>query len=434
MTMEDTQQCPKCSATCPLTARFCVKCGLALSGGAPATPHQRAHTQPLDQQALEAQHSMSSWAPSSAPPPGAVPSAAVAEPIAPVAAPPRVSAPPAPSARRVQDATSRPDAAANGASQPPARVTSAEIDKGFDDIEPHFEAISGSGDGIAGMPQDRQQVEVLFAHLAAEHLGPFRDFMVELTIGEARREWIRICSPAVNSLLEAAKKLGLSDLVGPLEVLSVELLQAQKGRGAMLEEEARTQLLNCHQELAKVLPEAFSVERESGRRDPIIVDSVLRQVPGVNKVQLDKIYAVGLTQLKMFYDAKAEDIAATTGLSLELCGLIVERFERYRRRAASIIPEPTRKAEYTQLEQLMSKLRRHNQAIDDQGRNWTRNVSKEKRKLRQARTDSWLEIQVVLARLGEAALLTRLERFPFGRKLEELEKFLERSKTDKREL
>ncbi len=406
MTMEDTQQCPKCSATCPLTARFCVKCGLALPGGSKAPSLNPAHTQPLDQQALQAQQLI-------------------------------VSRPPAPSARKSaapQSVEPKVDAWTIGESQPPTRITSSDIDKGFDDVDPHFEAIQGSGDGIGGAPQDREQVEVLFAHLAAEHLAPFRDFMVELNLGEARREWVRICLPAVNSLLEGAKKLSLADLVPPLEVLSVELLQAQKGRGAVLEEEARTQLLNCYQSLAKVLPEAFSVAGEQNRREPIIIDSLLRQVPGVNKVQLDKIYAVGLSQLKMYYEAKAEDLAATTGLSLELSAQILERFERYRRRSASIVPEPQRKAEHAQLEQLVSKLRRHNQSIEDQARNWTRNVSKEKRKLRQARTDGWLEIQVVLARLGEASLISRLERFTFMRKVEELEKLLERSKTEKREL
>ena len=66
----------------------------------------------------------------------------------------------------------------------------------------------------------------LFAELASNHMRHVRDFMIDVKWGEAPREWIEICVPAVLSLRRAAERLGLGELAAALERFGGHLRQA----------------------------------------------------------------------------------------------------------------------------------------------------------------------------------------------------------------
>ena len=52
----------------------------------------------------------------------------------------------------------------------------------------------------------------LFAELAANHMRHVRDFMIDVKWGEAPREWIEICVPAVTSLKRAAERVATMEI------------------------------------------------------------------------------------------------------------------------------------------------------------------------------------------------------------------------------
>ena len=56
-----------------------------------------------------------------------------------------------------------------------------------------------------------------------------------------------------------------------------------------------------------------SLDRSLG--EAIIVHALLRQIPDVGKVTLDKVYAAGLGALDLMILAKADDVASATGIS-----------------------------------------------------------------------------------------------------------------------
>jgi hypothetical protein len=176
-----------------------------------------------------------------------------------------------------------------------------------------------------------------------------------------------------------------------------------------------------------ILPDAFAVEHERDRREPTIVLSLLRQVPEVRQVALDKLYAAGLTSLEMFYKASSSDIAAATGLEFEVCERVVERFQRYRRERGSVPPPAGgRTSERGTLEKLVSQLEKQNKDFETSAKNWKN--SSDKRKARQEREQTLVDIQLLLARLGEVDLVERIERAAFQRKAEELRKYLSAQK------
>jgi hypothetical protein len=305
-----------------------------------------------------------------------------------------------------------------------------DIDDSFDAIfsAPGSTRAPATAPAAADEPRDRAEVEHLFKQIALTYLGPVRDFMVELELDDPPKEWIDVCKPAVVSMQRSAVGIGLEDLAGALGGLAGALEEAGGSEGNSIGDAGRHALKSEYAKLVKLIPETFGLQEERDRREPIIVQSLLRQVPEVRAVALGKLYGAGLTTLRMFYMARPNDVADATGLPLELCERIIQRFRDYKNRIASIPPDPGRTGENEKVEELTEKLKQYNQAFEGNAKSWSSRAAKDKRRLRQQRSDVMLEINVLLARLGEVGLVMRLERLTFQRKVKEIERYLEASK------
>jgi hypothetical protein len=78
--------------------------------------------------------------------------------------------------------------------------------------------------------------------------------------------------------------------------------------------------------------------------------------------------------------------------------------------------------------ELTARLRREHAAFEAAAKSWTRDADEQKKELRKARAQTLLDIQLVLARLGEVDRIKEIERLPFDRKLVHLESFLEEAR------
>jgi hypothetical protein len=309
---------------------------------------------------------------------------------------------------------------------PPIHLTLDDIDSGFDAIvRPGTLAGAGPVSPVSGeRPEDMVEPRALFAQIAKTQTRPIRDFMVELQLGDASLEWVRVCMPGVKSLRKSAQEMGLSELAKALDGYLAALELADTHESAVVSSAARDLLTGAYQDLALQLPEAFSLDEDGDRREPIIVQSLLAQISDVKKVALDKIYAAGLTSLAAFYVAKPSDIVEATGLPLDLCQRIWERFQRYRRQISEMPPDADRTAEHNKLSELTTLLGNLNAAYEGRGVAASAQT-RDKKQIRQERTETMLEINVLMARLGEVRRVELLERLPFERKLEELERYMQ---------
>jgi hypothetical protein len=122
------------------------------------------------------------------------------------------------------------------------------------------------------------------------------------------------------------------------------------------------------------------------------------------------------------------DVASTTGIPETLAAHIVDRFREYRDQVRSAVPDATRAHERERIAELTTRLRREHYEYELASQGWTREADEKKRELRRARAQTLLDIQVVLARLGEVDRLKEIERLPFERKLAHLESFLEEAR------
>ena len=304
------------------------------------------------------------------------------------------------------------------------RLLSTDVDQGFAALERE----PGSSPQIDVSLTDLAEVRSLFAQLAANHVRQVRDFMIDLRWSDATADWIGICEPALKSLRRAADKLELAELCTALDTFSAALRGTQGNGSHLIDGERRATILKSYDTLSAVMPQAFALDLDRSQREAVILQSLLLQVPEVKKVTLDKLYAAGLTTLEAMLLATPGDVAASTGIDEALARHIVARFGEYKEQVRKAVPDATRANEREKVAELTARLRREHAAFESAAKAWTREADEQKKELRRARAQTLLDIQLVLARLGEVDRIKEIERLPFDRKLVHLESFLEEAR------
>jgi hypothetical protein len=272
---------------------------------------------------------------------------------------------------------------------------------------------------------DLKDVRELFAQLAAKHARPVRDFMIELRWNEARSTWLGACASTVQSLRTAADRLVLTELCAALDAYGKELATAAShANGAVLDGAPKEALLATYARLAELMPQAFALDLDQSQRESVIVHALLSQVPGVRKAAIDRIFGAGLATLSAMEAARADDLAEATGIDRVIAARIVERFKHYKTERNETKTDAAHTEERARLAQLLKRLRYQHDEHERAAADWSDDARAAKRRMREARQATMLEINVVLARLGETERVKTLEKLPFGRKVEELEAYL----------
>jgi hypothetical protein len=262
----------------------------------------------------------------------------------------------------------------------------------------------------------------LFAELAKGHVRHVRDFMIDVGAGQAKTEWVGVCEPAIQSLREMGEQLAMPQLVTALEGFSSALASASASLMAVVEGTARQKLLDAYGPLVTAMPSAFALDDVRSAREGVIVQSLLLQLPEVRSVALGRLYKAGLTSLELYYLAKPEEIAQTTGLDIAVAQKIKNKFVHYKKQIESASIDAERSYEHKRLEELAMDLARHHRTVEGS------DDSKAKREARKAREEVLLEIKVLLARLGETDRLATMDKLPFAEKARELGRYLEKVK------
>jgi hypothetical protein len=262
----------------------------------------------------------------------------------------------------------------------------------------------------------------MFEGIAAVYVGPVRQFLARLQVGPVSTEWVEMCLPAVSMVGRSATEMGLQDLVPILDQLAACLSRAGRGDATTIDGTLRDAILEVAAQLAALLPHAFGVEEERDQKDGIILHSLLRQVPDVGKVTLDKIFRAGLTSLEMLHHASARELARTTGVPAHLCNRICQVVQdhcvhRSVEAVGSITDWP-----YL-LEPVVAELAQHHQAFQDCDGDRSA-VAEERKRHRRARQNAALRANVLLAEMGQVHLVDEIQRLPFDGRIQRLRDFM----------
>jgi chemotaxis protein histidine kinase CheA len=289
-------------------------------------------------------------------------------------------------------------------------------------IEPITSDATSSAHGVS-TAEDLAEVRGLFNDVAAIHVSQVRDVMLELQYGEADPAWIEATQPALRSLRQMAAQLELNDLCQALDDFGVVVGAAVTGH-ARIDEDGKAELLRQYQRLVELIPQAFELDAERDRREPIIIEALLYQIEGVEKRTIEKLFAVGLHRLDALMRASADEIEVVAGLRPEVAVAIVEKFQTYRSAANSTLSAPDPVAERRQLNDLLIELSVQNDEYTQASAGWTEDARNRKRDARKQREQTFQRIKVALARLGERDQLARLEKLSFEERISMLDRYL----------
>jgi hypothetical protein len=360
-------------------------------------------------------------------PKGALPTAPLA------AAPPAVTATlPAPSSAMGAPPpvpAPRPRPQARHKTPPPSRLAtpdSTEIHETLETLfpsatQPARPARPASTKHGVSTAADQAAVRATFEDLAVAHLRPLRNMMIDLKWGEPVTSWLDLARPALKSLRQMAEQVELADLVKGIDGFSAALDKAVQGGAGTSVEQTRDPLLAAYAPLIKALPRAFELDGERDRREPIIVQSVLRQVPVLEPLMVQRLYAVGLGRLDTLLRATAEEIAVVADLPAAVASAVVAKVQELRRGADGAADlANARRA----VQPLVRSLETSQHSYEKAAAGWSSEAVAQKRRHRQQREQSFLQIKVALARAGEVDLVQRMETLPYARRIDELERYL----------
>ena len=151
------------------------------------------------------------------------------------------------------------------------------------------------------------------------------------------------------------------------------------------------------------------------------------QIPGLGRVTFERLYGAGLGSLNMLFLANKQDLNAATGIPLNLCEQICEKFQQYRSEGEGLSGPAARAASLSRLRDLVGKLRGLHEGVERASVSSSPQVATEKRKLRKQRQQCFHQIVAILAELVELDLINIIQKLSFRRRLQRLEEYLARS-------
>ena len=327
--------------------------------------------------------------------------------------------------------------------QPPPSVIFQPIAHPAEDTNSFLEEVAGAFDNafetvcspntelnasIKETMQDERAeaaVQDLFVQIAANYAIPLKSFMFELQRGTASKDEIELCRPVLNSIRGAVEIMNLPQTVQRISDVDNALLSGLSNGDRLLKGEIRQRILSSYEALVEIMPEAFRLGDEGQKREDIVIKSLLKQIPGLGCVTLEKLYKAGLSSLDSLFLANKEDLAATTGVSPRICELICDKVARHRKEVETLPHDAIRSAWRSRLVGMVNSLREEIEV--ERAPNSSQGcLTFEEQRRRHQRQQYFLEITVILAEMGELNLLSRMQKLSFKRRIQILDEYLAR--------
>lgn len=294
------------------------------------------------------------------------------------------------------------------------------------EVDALFDAATSQGGGEAALKDQARPDDLheMFEQMVAMHLRPVRDLMLELRWGSAPSSWIAHCRVALRTVQDAAAELDRPDLQAQLDKLAGALDAASKDGRAEISKVFKSSLLGAYEPIAKLAPKELSLEDEFGRREPVLVRSVLLQAQDVEHVTLGKLFGAGLSTMQGLLAANSEDVSMTANVPALLSDRIVRRVDEYKDKFGTTTASVDREIEVGRLRDVLRELEKTQDQYDTASRGWSDEAVREKRRLQKERGRMLLRVSVIMARMGETDLLNELERTPIETRIKKLSEYV----------
>lgn len=271
---------------------------------------------------------------------------------------------------------------------------------------------------------DQQAFRDTFAIIAKHHIAPLRELMYHLSVGCTPRAWVTHTRPVLAPLFDAARQTGQAELLDALSELDTALELAEAENTALVGPVSRSAIQQTYAHLGKLMPDTFCIPRSSDGRRLLVLEALLLQVPNVHRRVLTKLYAAGITSIQQLLQGSADELARAAGLDQRLASAIIEHVSRFARERSGLDPARLRVRVTEQMRGLVGRL---SQLQSEFERAESAGNQVAKKAVRRARDAAVLELQRLLAELGEVELLEELKRSSVRAKVVLVQNYLQRS-------
>ncbi len=306
------------------------------------------------------------------------------------------------------------------AAGPGVSASAGDPEGGPFDEESTTDLISNLGPTGVADPGEPDSVR-MFCEITRAYIAPVRRFIEQLRRAPTPAAGLELHRPAMEMVVRAAERMPVGDLVPALSRFTAALQGAADSRDSVVDEPHRTRILDAYATLERALPGAFRVdEGSSSPAEDVILVSLLKQIPDVGTVTLDKVFGAGLTSIEQFAEATPRDLAVTAGISESLATRICVRVQGYLVSRTRIDDGAARAEAAARLAAQVAELRESHGAYEA-----LRREDRVRWAHRRRRLDVWLAIQVALAELGERGLLDALAPLPYDKRIDRLARYAE---------
>jgi hypothetical protein len=246
--------------------------------------------------------------------------------------------------------------------------------------------------------------------------------MFQLSVGRTPRKWAASCRSVLAPLLAGARQIELDELSDAFAQLDSALELAAAETSAYIGPQTASAIQGAYTRLSGLLPQAFTALSERDGRRLMLLESLLLQVPAINRRVLGKLYGAGLSSLDRLSGANAAEISVVAGIDRKVAAALSAHLERFELERSQLDPIDARAQVHERLRGVLARLREQQEAFElaEQDDDLER-----KRESRRAREIATLELDVLLLEIGELSLTEELKRCAVRGKIQRLESYLE---------
>jgi hypothetical protein len=219
------------------------------------------------------------------------------------------------------------DVVTSAAGPPPAAVAMRTLD----------DALSGALDGGGGALDTRSPLELL-GDTVGEYVKPLKDFVREIdrnltTDRETSSAWLRQAAPSVELLVAAAGRVEAAELLEAGRRLERAFAQQRGTDSDVLTPAFCRYVVTEYQKLVAILPKTFSLEEVEedveAKKRTLFLRFVLRQVPDVNDVTVNRLVVAGFSTFEDIAETAPDDLARAAGIDRKLAEKIFMKLYQY---------------------------------------------------------------------------------------------------------
>lgn len=163
---------------------------------------------------------------------------------------------------------------------------------------------------------------------------------------------------------------------------------------------------------------------EPARREPMVLEALLLQIPGVDALAVFKLTAAGLARFGPLLRCTPADLARQAGLPLATAEVILTELAGWKGGLNAPAGGEPQAAAWRSFEPLLAELTQHNANLERATSGWSKDQVSARRRLRQDRDRVYMSIKASLASIGELDLLMRMEKLSFAKRIDELHRLL----------